>query len=252
VCPSALRARTLRFPLQHHVALLVALCRDNARQRRVLGVPGCERSAHPAEVSPALEPCAQRRLNKAAEAFARSPIGTIQCVLFESEEAARHWIELRHTGANEGAGLMEWGSDEKDRFRVRHGAGRSAAGQVLDFVERHGLLSEDAKRSRKGINTNLSRLLNTPRVGTLLVSRRSDLTSTHGTPAKEVAKGLSRIVEDLTPRQSEQQSLWARVDPTGRPPAVPAPGSGSRARWHSRGDTEPRADPSGRCAAATR
>ena len=49
-----------------------------------------------------------------------------------SRDEARHWMELRHTGLNEGAGLMDWGSDEAARFRAKTG-GLEIHSQALKF-----------------------------------------------------------------------------------------------------------------------
>jgi hypothetical protein len=82
--------------------------------RRVLALKALEA---PALVAPALSTQEQHRLSKLAERFSAEPVRTVSCVLFDNEQEATHWIELRHTGQNEGVGLVPWGSDEKDRCR---------------------------------------------------------------------------------------------------------------------------------------
>jgi hypothetical protein len=161
--------------------------------RRVLALKALET---PSLVTPALDSGLQKRFNRLADLYEGNPIESIACALFESEEAARHWVVLRHTGQNEGIGLVEWGADEKDRFAARHGT-RSPAGQVLDFVDKHGSLSEAAAKSTTGIITSLKRLLNTPEVRERLGVEQIEGQLYSRFPAKEVAKGLSHVVEEL-------------------------------------------------------
>lgn len=164
--------------------------------RRIVALKALET---PSLVAPAFDARGQRRLNALADRFAKKPIDQVSCVLFESEKDLLHWVELRHTGQREGVGLVEWGSDEKDRFRARHGQ-RSPEGQVLDFVERAGLLSERAQSSPTRIVTNLRRLLSTPyfreRVGVDIID--GQVVSHY--PYRELAKSLSKVVEDLKTR----------------------------------------------------
>ena len=35
------------------------------------------------------------------------------CVVFKDRDAAKHWIELEHTGRNEGAGVDPWDPIQK-------------------------------------------------------------------------------------------------------------------------------------------
>lgn len=137
-----------------------------------------------------------KRLNSLSGRFAEDPISRVTCALFKTREHSDHWIELRHTGYNEGAGLVEWGSDEKDRFAARSGR-RLPAGQIIDFVEKHGTLRADAQDSKRGIFTSLTRLLSTPEVRERLGIDLSQGTVVSLYPEEEVARGLSRIVDDL-------------------------------------------------------
>lgn len=161
--------------------------------RRVLALKALET---PSLVAHVLSTSDRARLVKLADKYADNPIGEIQCVLFADPQEAWHWIFLRHTGENEGVGVSPWGANERDRFEARHGE-RSSARQIMDFVEKHGRLSDEAKASSAGIITNLSRLMKTPevreRLGVDLV--QGVVYARH--PTDQVAKGLTRVVEDL-------------------------------------------------------
>lgn len=189
--------------------------------RRLLALKALET---PSLVAPSLDAGSQKRLNRLAEQHSSNPIESIQCVLFDSEAEANHWLQLRHTGQNEGVGLVEWGAEEKDRFNARHGS-RLPAGQALDFVEKHGSLSEAAAKSPTGIITSLTRLLNTPEVRERLGIEQIEGQLYSTFPATEVAKGLTHVVEKLKTREvrvgdiyhAEQRRKYAKRLPKPDP-----------------------------------
>ena len=53
-----------------------------------------------------------------ARKYQDSPIDLIQCSVVKDRQDAEHWIKLRHTGENDGAGIVPWGGDEASRFRA--------------------------------------------------------------------------------------------------------------------------------------
>lgn len=161
--------------------------------RRVVALKALET---PSTVSSVLSTTEQRRLNNLADRFRQHPINTVRCALFGSEEELEHWITLRHTGQNEGIGLVEWGAEEKDRYTARHG-NPSSAGQIIDFVMKQGGLSKQAQESSRGIITSLTRLINTPRVREVLGIEIIEGHVSSPYPGDEVAKSLTRVVEDL-------------------------------------------------------
>jgi hypothetical protein len=162
--------------------------------RRVLALKALET---PTLVMPALSQKDGRKLAKLSSEYANNPLEELPCVLFKSEEEVRHWIELRHTGQNGGRGLVDWEADEKDRFNARHSGGRNPAGQVIDFVDRHGALSAQAQTSKQKIFTTLARLLSSPDVRRKLGIDLSngEVVALHTTEA--VAKSLTYVVEQL-------------------------------------------------------
>ncbi len=164
--------------------------------RRLLAVRALET---PPLVQPALSTSASRRLATLAGLYEQHPITRIQCAIFDSDDdpGLIHWIHLRHTGQNQGIGLVPWGSEEQDRFRERHAGTRSPARQLLEFAETRGKLSEEARESKQGILTTVERLVETTdvrdRLGIDL--RNGQLVSLY--PEKDLLPVVSRIVEDL-------------------------------------------------------
>lgn len=162
--------------------------------RRVLALRALET---PSFIAPALTTSNSRRLTELARKFEDDPIESVPCVLFESEDEAQHWIKLRHTGQNLGVGLVEWGRDERERYEERHAGTRTPARQVVDFVEKHGTLSQGARDSRQKILTSVERMLETSdareRFGVDV--RNKQVLALF--PADEVARSLTHFVEDL-------------------------------------------------------
>lgn len=100
-------------------------------------------------------------LKAISEQYQISPIESIRCLVMKDRQEAEHWIELRHTGRREGAGILPWGSDEASRFRARSGV-MAIHTQALNFLEYRGAITPE-KRRGKWV-TNLKRLLDTPEV----------------------------------------------------------------------------------------
>jgi hypothetical protein len=136
----------------------------------------------------------RKKLGELSRKFNVDPITRIPCVVFPREFDAYHWINLRHTGANNGVGLVEWDSNEKDRYRIRHGGLRNPAGQVIDFVDKF-YPPEDGGKDK--ILTTINRLVSDPDVRAVLGIELSSQVVYSNFPAEEVIKGLAAVVGDL-------------------------------------------------------
>ena len=91
--------------------------------------------------------------------FGKSLPKDIDCIVFDSEEDAYRWIQLEHTGENNGIGLVKWDSEQTDRFKAQASGSKLTKGvQVLDFMRKNELYVQN-------INvTNIDRLMGTPYV----------------------------------------------------------------------------------------
>ena len=112
----------------------------------------------------------------------------------KDRQDAEHWIKLRHTGENEGAGIGPWGGDEASRLRARGGS-KDLSTQALDYLERHNaLMPED--RSKVPV-TSLKRLLGTPEVRDKLGLDLQDGQLRVCADDKKVTKALKHVTDDL-------------------------------------------------------
>jgi len=135
-----------------------------------------------------------RRLQKAATTFDASKIEPIDCYEVSDRAAGNEWLRQRHSGADEGRGIVSWSSIAGARFR-----GREPALQALDFVLQHGNLRDEEKEKvdAKFPITTLDRLLSTPTVREAIGYDITDKKLTTELPPDEAIKPLKRIVLDL-------------------------------------------------------
>jgi hypothetical protein len=100
-------------------------------------------------------------LRKASKRYLQNPIDAIDCLVVKDRDEAQHWIQLRHTGQNEGAGIVPWGSDDVSRFRARTGT-VPVHSQAMDLLEKHGDITHEERKKIPA--TSYKRLLETPAV----------------------------------------------------------------------------------------
>lgn len=127
----------------------------------------------PERVSSVLDDRAMATLRPLAARYKERPIAQIMCCVFESRDEADHWIRLRHTGENRGAGQIRWGSDEQDRYEASRGETTPALSlQVLDLLQKHDLI--DAGFRATVPTTTLLRMLQTKEIRAALgVTRKN-------------------------------------------------------------------------------
>jgi len=131
------------------------------------------------------------------EKYNNSPIGSLTCVVFGRRDEANHWIELKHTGENEGRGVVSWGAKEKARFSELRGK-PSPAFQVLEFVKKNAGLGEEETEALKRPNlSSIQRLIGDPDVRENLGVDITDGYVTTNYPSGEIINGLTKLVMDV-------------------------------------------------------
>lgn len=136
----------------------------------------------------------QKRLEALAVGFNANSVEPIDCFEVAAREDGAMWIQQRHTGENAGRGIVDWSGIATARFR-----GNDPALQALDFVIRHGSLSDKEKEdiaNRFPIST-LDRLLSTPAVRKIIGLEIKTGKLLTGLSLEEAIKPLRRIVRDL-------------------------------------------------------
>ncbi len=136
----------------------------------------------------------QKKFERLAQGFNYKSVEPIACFEVDSRADGNAWIEQRHSGEDEGRGIVRWSGVAASRFR-----GQSPALQAFDFVRRHGKLTEHQKKLLEGKFpiTTLDRLLSTPTVRSKIGFDIKDNKLLTTLPADEAIKPLRRIVLDL-------------------------------------------------------
>lgn len=174
---------------------------------------------NPETLGDSVSPHILSEIRKLSREYQNNPIEYIQCLVVKDRDEARHWIQLRHTGENEGRGIVSWGSDEAARFKARTGE-RELHSQVLDFLGERGYL---APEERKKIPvTSLKRLVETPEVRAKLgiEVKKGRLALLAG--EKQVAKALLHVIDEFSTGKKKVGDIYTkeeRVDYANKLPA---------------------------------
>lgn len=137
-------------------------------------------------------------LRKLSSEYLKNPIDTIRCVVFKNRKEADHWLLLRHTGENEGAGIVPWDSDAAARFAARAKGVSEPFREALDFAQSAGHLSEEDRRRLH--TTTFKRLLDTPAVRDKLGLNVKDKKLQIVGDKERVAKAIAWVAHDLINR----------------------------------------------------
>lgn len=136
----------------------------------------------------------RKRLEVSANTFVAEKIEPIACFDVGSRENASYWLRLRHTGENEGEGVVGWRTIAQSRF-----LGGEPALEALQFVKMYGNLSdvELDKIERRFNLTTLRRLMESRPVREKIGIDVTNGRIHSGLPAEELIKPLRRFVVDI-------------------------------------------------------
>lgn len=181
----------------------------------------------------------------------------VKAHVFASKADAKQWIDLRHLGAQNGAGTREWNTTQKERAAGTNtktsARDNSLSVLVLDRLVERGLLTIE-QRHKVAVST-LTRYLGTPGVRAILgLGSNRELIYTHD--PVEVDSALLRVVLDsIMPSNDGFYAVNSRTDSEDRlkyanllkscgvAPATPlehprAPARASRAQVEQKSITE--------------
>lgn len=135
---------------------------------------------------------------------------TVLCTVVNDRAEADHWIELKHTGYQDGVGPLRWGPDEGARFRARTGGTLDAETQALNFLQERGDINPEFRR--KVPTTTFRRLLRTPGVREKLgLDWKDNILMVTGEESA-VAKALLHVAKDLSQGRITVRDLDRKAD----------------------------------------
>jgi hypothetical protein len=183
----------------------------------------------------AIPPSEVEEMRRLGRQYQENPVESVLCVVMNKDDS-RHWIELRHTGGqNGGASVVPWSSDDASRFRARTGNFEFHT-QALNFLEDAGQLTPADRRKVKA--TSLKRVLGTPEVREKLgIELRDGKLVVVGDQAR-VIRALKHVVRDMETVKvaniytQAQRIAYAKALPTNvtvPPPSQTSASSGKTA-----------------------
>ena len=132
----------------------------------------------------------------------------VECAVFgtDEQEAADRWVNLKHTGENQGIGTVPWNSYQKRRFELRHKQEQSTTLQVVDLLKANGVDISGV------LATNLERLLTTPQVRHALGLDFTNKQLTLLEPEAEVVQKLKKVVARMNAKGFSVSDIYHATD----------------------------------------
>lgn len=150
----------------------------------------------------------KKKFEAISRGFKRTQVEPLDAYEVASREEGNRWIELRHTGANNGRGVVDWKGYETARFR----GSNSPALQVLDFVRAHGQFTDkELSALETGFPvTTLDRLVRTPAVREKIGLFLNGGVVQAIVSGPQVIKPLRKIVLDLATKKVNVSRLKSK------------------------------------------
>ncbi len=166
---------------------------------------------NPDSIAEAVDSGVLKEIRKLSKRYHETPIDYVECFLVKDRDQVEHWLDLKHTGWNEGAGVVTWNPDEAARFKARTGILEPHT-QALDFLTRQGYLTLESRRNIR--TTTFQRLMEQPvfrdHIGLELKNKKLFFRADQD----RVAKALVYVVEHLPPVREidkrDQQIAWIK------------------------------------------
>jgi hypothetical protein len=144
--------------------------------------------------------------------YKENPVNLLSCVVVKQRKDADHWLELRHTGENEGRGVVAWKAKEKARFNELQG-NPAPAFQVLEFVRKNSNLNAGELEYLKQPNiSSIKRLINNPTVRETLGIDITDGYVNTNYPSEEIINGLTKLVMDVATKRISVDDIRHKED----------------------------------------
>lgn len=157
----------------------------------------------------------KKSFHKLHELYLNNPIEKILCVYFKHREDANIWINQKHSGEQDGVGIVKWGAIEKARFQERSGKIDSRL-YAIELVKSFGNLTKSEKNLVDEVAiTTLARILNDSiikeKIGVGIIGDK--LMSK--TDIENFIKPLTKIILDLAHKRIKVTDVYYSGDREG-------------------------------------
>lgn len=188
-----------RWGLSPSEKVIVVKSARNGRYTVVEGnrrVAAIKLASEPALVESLGLPLTIRKRLKAihAKSATKLPL-SIDCTVAPTRVSAKHWIDLRHTGENDGVGIIRWSGVATARFR-----GVSPETLFIEMVRESDYLDDVTREKLSKVSiTNLQRLLGTPEARRLLGLdvRKRELVFLNPEREEETLARMAIVISDI-------------------------------------------------------
>ncbi|QPN39129.1 ParB N-terminal domain-containing protein [Providencia sp. 2.29] len=128
------------------------------------------------------------------------------CVVFD-DDSYNHWVNIKHTGQNNGVGRVEWTAPEKARYLNRNGK-LSFGYQILESIQIN--FDEKTKdKCKKHLKiTNISRLFDDPQVRNIMNIEVIDGYLYCKQPHSRFIEQLRRIIDSMIEEDDSGKALF--------------------------------------------
>ena len=150
------------------------------------------------------------------QGYRKIDIVSMQCVVVKNREEASHWIQLRHTGENQGVGVVKWNAEASTRFSQQLGQSsnfNNTAVQVIEYLQKQTLVSDDTKAKLDDVRlTNLARLVNDKDVKKAVGLKVKNGILEIELPHQDVIAKLSKIIDDVSSPDFKVDDIYHKPD----------------------------------------
>lgn len=135
------------------------------------------------------------------------------CNVYEDPAEADYWIKLKHTGSNEGVGIVDWTNQANLRYQEKVEGKSAIPLQIIDLLKTSSHVDADLKKQLKDVKTTtLTRIVGDKDIKSLLgISTVNGVLQTD-LEEKEVVKGLSHVVRNLLDPNFSVNDVYTKED----------------------------------------
>lgn len=140
--------------------LLVFPVKDHGKTRYIAAEGNRRVLAMRFLLNPDLAPSAaiKKRLEQLTSKQLQNSLQKVQCSVMPDRSSTDHWVQLKHTGENDGIGRVNWTSVASNAFQHKRGKERNQGLQILDYIKADDSFDPDLKEVAQNIGvTNLAR-----------------------------------------------------------------------------------------------